>query len=92
MNIYIMLPLHTQASKIQCSDGPGQPIFSVGQANIFKRLVRETTMIFCPSDSIYLKANALLGTGLSVIQSQAIVIVLASMTCMMFIPCILVQD
>ena len=44
--------------------------FSFGQANIFKRLVRRTTMIFCPSDSIYLKANALLGTGLTVIQSQ----------------------
>ena len=40
--------------------------------------------MFCPNNSIYLKANALLGTGL------AIVIVLADMACMMFIPCILV--
>ena len=31
---------------------------------------RWASMRFCPSDSIYLKANALLGTGLTVIQSQ----------------------
>ena len=60
----------TQALNIRGSDGLGQPIIAVGQANIFKRLSRRTTMMFCPSDSIYLKANALLGTGLAVIQSQ----------------------
>ena len=50
--------------------GPGEPIFSVGQSKMFKRLVHRTTMIFCPSDSIYLKANAFLGMGLTIIQSQ----------------------
>ena len=59
------------ASKIRRSGGPGQPIYSVRQAKSFKRLVRRTTMIFCPSDSIYLKSNAILGTGLTVIQSQS---------------------
>ena len=49
-------------------------------------------MIFCPSDSTYLKANALLGPGPHNNPKSAIVIVLAGMTCMMFIPCILVQD
>ena len=63
-------PFLVQTTGLENSDGPGQPIFSVRQANIFKRLVRQTTMSFCPSDSIYLKANALLGTGLTVIQSQ----------------------
>ena len=58
------------ASNIWRSDGPEQPIFAVRQANIFKRLVHRTTIIFCPSGSIYLKANTLLGTGLTVIQSQ----------------------
>ena len=59
-----------QTSKIRCSDGPGQPIFSVRQVTIFKRLVCRTTIMFCPSDSIYLKANTLLGMGLTVIQNQ----------------------
>ena len=38
---------------------------------------------FLPNDSIYLKANTVLGTGLTVIQSQP---------SWSFIPCILVQD
>ena len=64
-------------------------IFSVGQAKMFGRLVCQTTMRFCPSDSIYLKANTLLGMGLIVIQSQPS---WSCITCIMFIPCILVQD
>ena len=80
-----MALLH-QASKIRCSDGLEQPIFSVGQAKTFKRLVCRTTVIFCPSDSIYLKPNVLLHKGLTVIESQPIVVVLTSMICMMFIP------
>ena len=34
------------------------------------RKFRRASENVCPSDSIYLKANALLGTGLTVIQSQ----------------------
>ena len=48
-------------------------------------------MIFCPSDSIYLKANTRRHGPLSNPKS-AVVVVLAGMTCMMLIPCILAQD
>ena len=54
--------------------------FSVGQANIFC----QTTMIFCPSDSIYLTANRSLSHRPHSNPKSAIVIVLAGMTCMMF--------
>ena len=73
-DIYIYI---YQASKIRRSDGSGQPIFPSGKR---KRLVRRTTMRFCPNDSIYLKAN-----GAHSNPKSATVIVLAGMTCMMFI-------
>ena len=67
-----------QASKIRRSDDPGKPIFSVGKSNIFKRLVCRTTMIFRPSDSIYLKGKRSFRHGPHSNPKSAIVIVLAT--------------
>ena len=80
--ITIVTVLPIQARKIRCSDGPGQPIFSFGQANhdLFTQWLNIS------------KGKHCLRHGPHSNPKSAIMIVLAGMTYMIFIPCILVQD
>ena len=48
---------------------PGKFDVPTARDNLFF-LSGKRTMIFLPSDSIYVKANTVLGTGLTVIQSK----------------------